>query len=81
MTRYYFHQRRQDGARIMDEDGAEFSDLDAALAEALTSARELMSETVLHGFIELNRAFEISDREGHVLLTVPLSDAVDLRHE
>lgn len=45
MTHYFFHIHRGD-TRIEDFEGEEFADLDAALAEAVEAARELVATAV-----------------------------------
>jgi hypothetical protein len=71
MPLYYFHIRTGDKLEI-DPDGTELPDLDAAVAEALRVARELLDEAA-----DLGReaVIEIADGAGQTILTVPFSDA------
>jgi len=68
----------QDGeARLLDPEGADFPDLASAKAEAIKSARELLSQCVLTGTpMGLHRVFEIADAGGRTLTTVPFSEAI-----
>lgn len=77
MPRYFFHLC--DGDRLKtDLDGSELPDLEAALREALESARFLLSEKVLKGEIVNGQHFEISDHVGKVLATLALRTALRL---
>jgi hypothetical protein len=76
MQHYFLHVRSGD-SRLEDPDGADFADIAAAKAEAIESARELISECVLTGLpMGLHRLFEITDDEGRLVASVPFSDAV-----
>lgn len=73
---YYFHIR--DGDKLEpDPDGTELPDIDAALAEALKVAQELASEIPAY---DDATTIEIADGDGQALLSVPLSDAIWLKH-
>ena len=75
MPMYYFHIR--DGSTLeVDPDGTELPDISAAHAEALKVAHELLRELP-----DLQKAvIEIADEHGRTVLTMPLSDALWLRH-
>jgi hypothetical protein len=50
----------------------------AAHTEAIEGARQLISEAVLTGGpLRMQRAFQIDDADGHTLLTVPFTDAIN----
>jgi len=70
MPRYYFHIE-DDGDTIVDREGIELADLDAAREEAVAGAREIMSEDVLRGRTADGRRFVITDDWGMVLAEVP----------
>ena len=75
MPRYYFHI--QDGTgRIVDDEGSEHADLDAARDEAVESARELMSQAALVGRDANHRVFHIAAENGMTLLELPFRDAI-----
>ena len=63
---------------IRDEQGASFHDVEEARREAVLAAREIAFEAVLTGRrMWRNCAFEITDRDGKVLLRLPFKDALD----
>jgi hypothetical protein len=72
MPLYYLHIRNGNKLEV-DPDGTDLPDLDAALAEALKVARELVDEVVDLG---RDAVIEIADGPGETILTVPFSDAV-----
>ena len=75
MPRFFFNIRR--GVEyIVDPDGTDLPDLDAAVDEALEDARELLSEIVRLGNLVDGQAFEIADETGVIVRTVPFKDAV-----
>lgn len=77
MPRFYLHIR--DGGRLIaDPDGSDLPDLDAARAEALASAREILAEKVKVGGVLNGQRIEITDAAGAVLATVPFRDAMRL---
>ncbi|MFN7103659.1 MAG: DUF6894 family protein [Pseudorhizobium sp.] len=69
MTRYYFHIREGD-ALEQDVEGAEFACHEDAEREAMSSAREMVAEAVLHDEIIDGKAFEIAVEDGTVIATV-----------
>lgn len=62
-------RNRHDLAR--DEDGLEFSDLDAAYLEAFRAARDIWQELLVEGEDPQLYAFEIADDAGQVLIDLP----------
>ena len=76
MPMYYFHIRDRDKFEV-DPDGTELPDIDAARAEALKVAQELMTEVP-----DLGReaVIEIADGYGQIVLTVPFSDTIGTKH-
>jgi hypothetical protein len=74
MPRYFFNQRRRIGL-IPDPEGSDLPDLGAASAEAIESARELMSEAILEGLDISARSFEVTDADQRMLLVVPFREA------
>jgi uncharacterized protein DUF6894 len=72
MTTYYLNVRDDE----CDPDGSELSDITAARAEAIASARELMSQSIVaEGRIGIHRSFEIADANGRILMVVPFHEA------
>jgi hypothetical protein len=77
MPRYYFHIRNgEDLAR--DPEGAEFATLDLARAEAIKSARELLSQRVLRGDLVNGESFELTSDDGVVAEIVKFKDVMRL---
>lgn len=77
MPRYYFHIRSDDGL-ILDPDGTELVDLDAARAEAEQSARDLLANLLKDGKELDGQVFEISDHTGNVLERLPFRKVLRL---
>jgi ferric iron reductase protein FhuF len=74
MPRYFFHQRLSVGI-IPDKVGSDLPDLSAAVAEAIESARELMSEAIREGQDISARCFEVTDQSQKTLLVLPFREA------
>ena len=72
MPLYYLHIRNGDKLEV-DPDGTELPDLEAAFAEAVKVARELVDEVDDLG---RDAAIEITDGAGETVLTVPFSDTL-----
>jgi len=79
MTRYYLHINNG-GGYSEDTEGQELADLDAARAAAIEGVRSLLSEEARQGQLDLSGQIEIADAEGNILLILPFSEAVELRH-
>jgi hypothetical protein len=78
MPRYYLHIVR-DGEAIKDPEGYDLPDLDAAKREAISGAREILSEEVLRGSLSLDEHIEIVDDRGEVVFVIPFMSTVDIR--
>src|SRR5437870_5003622 len=67
MPRYFF-QVREGSSFHRDDEGQELAGVEAARQEAVNTAREMLSEKLLHGGGSLNhRTIEIADETGHVV--------------
>jgi hypothetical protein len=66
MPRYYFHVR-EGGTLHRDEEGQDLPDAEAARKEAISAAREILGDKLLHGGSLNSRAIEIADETGHVV--------------
>ena len=77
MPLYYFHIRSSAGL-IRDPEGIELPDLDAALAEAKRSARELLADLLKEDAVLDGQTFEISDADGLVLARLPFRSVLRL---
>ena len=74
-TAYFLHRMTPTGC-IADPDGSVLRTLDAAREEALASARDLWAEAIVTQQDLTGHSFEITDRSGRLLLSVPFTDAL-----
>jgi hypothetical protein len=72
----YYINIRDHGKLIRDLEGIKVESLDAAVSEALQSARELMATEVLAGSQADGRKFEIMDEAGVIIKVVSFTDAL-----
>lgn len=77
MPLYFFHVR-SDGSEILDPDGVEYPDLDAARRAAVAGARSIISEEAKDGRLPLDERIDVEDGDGKILLSLSFLDAVDL---
>ena len=74
--RYFIHIVT-DQERIVDPEGAEFSDLATARTEAGQSARDLMAEELRSGrSVPFGWRAQLADEEGTILATLPFAELV-----
>ena len=73
--RYYFHLRNPEEL-ILDEEGSEYSDIEAAREEARASVRELAIEDIRNGKSPRGWRVQISDPDGALLDTVKFEVAM-----
>ena len=76
MPRYYFHLYNDVSAR--DEEGKVLPDLEAARANGIKEAREIMLDNVTEGRIDLSHRIDIADPTGEVLASVTFGDALQI---
>ena len=76
MTRFFFDLHND--TDVVDEEGREFADQDAAKVYALArEAREMIQVDVEeHGIIDLRHRLEVRDKSGAVAFTMLFDDAV-----
>jgi hypothetical protein len=74
MPHYYFHLYNDIAA--MDSEGKRLPHLDAARANGIKEAREMMMESVAEGRINFSHRIDIADQTGDVAATVMFGDAV-----
>lgn len=77
MERYFFNIRQGDCFE-RDPEGSEFPSIDAARREAITAAREMVAEAVLHDEVIDGRTFEVAKDCGTVVATVPFRSVIRL---
>ncbi len=72
MRTFYIHVHGRDYENV-DLVGHEFPDSEAARAEALRAARELLAEEVTHGKMPIEDWIEVEDADHRPLMVLPLS--------
>ena len=77
MPRYYFNLFNDE--TVMDEEGAEFATVEAALDQATTLARDMAAQSVRGGSLTLHHRIEIAADGGEVVAKVHFRDVVDVR--
>lgn len=74
MALYFFHLC--DGSHhLLDVEGQELPDLDAAKAFALLCARDTLSHEMRNGLLDLRVRLDVADTAGTVIHTLPLEEA------
>ena len=76
MPRYFFDLKND--VDVADEEGRELADLAAVRAAAIVEAREMMTESVLLGRLNLGHSIEVRDESGSIVLVMPFGEAVDI---
>jgi len=76
MPRYFFHIREEEQV-IVDDEGIDLPNLEAAREEAVAAARQLLSQSVLKGKACNGRVFEITNENGIVVLSVPFRETIE----
>ena len=76
MPRYFFHL--YDDMAVVDEEGVELPDVEAARGKALHDARAMACAEVLEGRLNLSHRIEVADEAGSVLLTLEFGDTVEV---
>lgn len=77
MSKYYFNIRIGDNV-LPDPEGAEMPDIEAAHAEAIISAQEILAEKVAGGKLVNGQTLEIFDQDGALVAVVPFKKALKL---
>jgi hypothetical protein len=74
--RYFFNLYDDDV--VLDEEGSELPDLDAARARAFAGARDMACAEVLEGHLTLDHRIEVVDESGERVCTVHFRDVVSV---
>jgi hypothetical protein len=77
VARYYM-QLRDGTDHLLDPDGIEYADIDALKKKVLVAVRELISEDVKGGLIDLRFRIDAEDRDGVIVYTLDFADAVNI---
>lgn len=77
MPRFFMHLR--DGTdEVLDPEGVELPDLDAARSKALTAARDVLAGDVRHGLIDLRYRIDAEDEAGRLVYSLPFKHAFSI---
>ncbi|AJP72318.1 DUF6894 family protein [Sphingomonas hengshuiensis] len=77
MAQYFLHVHNGTGF-TRDEEGQDFADLTAARIGAIDGIRSILSEEVRSGALDLAGQVEVTDAAGHIALTLPFEEAVEI---
>lgn len=80
MPRFHIHVHNHIGPTL-DEEGAEYVDLDHAAQNAVEGVREILSAEVRRGALDLRGRIEIADVAGQLLRTISFKEVVHLRED
>ena len=80
MPRYYLHICNGSGF-TEDQDGHEFVDVDQAVEVAIRGIRDLMSEELRKGEINIASFIEIEDETRRLVRTVAFTEAVSVKSD
>jgi len=78
VPRYYLHICNGSGF-VEDEEGQELADDEAARAQAIASARDIMAAEMRTGELDLSSFIEIEDERRSLLFTITFAEAVKIR--
>ncbi|MDB5693254.1 MAG: hypothetical protein JWO81_2317 [Alphaproteobacteria bacterium] len=74
MPRYFFHIH--DDVVVMDDEGIELPDAEAARREAVAGIREMMCEQLRKGRLALHHRIEVADAAGAPVLSLAFGETV-----
>ena len=69
MAQYYL-QLRDGSDQLLDPDGLEYADLDELKRKVLIAAREMLSEDIKGGVIDLRFRIDAEDHDGTIVYTL-----------
>lgn len=77
MPRFLFHLRHRLGL-LIDEEGAEYENEEAAFAASLRIARDIAGTDIREGHSDLNQSIVLSDESGAVIHECSFRSALDV---
>jgi hypothetical protein len=80
MPHYYLHVCNGSGF-TEDTEGQDFADAEAARSAAIKGIRDIMSEELRKGEINIASFVEIEDEARELIRVVPFTEAVDVRSD
>jgi len=78
MRRYHFNLVASNGESIADDEGAEYQDLENAYLAAFECALELWGPLLRSREDPRERAFQITDEKGEVLMILPFNEILEV---
>ncbi|WP_294258201.1 hypothetical protein [uncultured Sphingomonas sp.] len=75
MQRYYFHVH-DGGGTLLDPEGTNLQDDDAALRTAIGFVRSLLCEDLTSGLLDLRGRIEVVRSSGELLRVLPFADCI-----
>ena len=75
MARFFFNLHER-GYALIDEEGADFINADAARLNALHETRQLMAADISNGHLCFACHIEVQDETGNFILSVAFQDAI-----
>lgn len=77
MSRYFFHLHENDA--VLDDEGATFSDEEAAVRHGVWNARQVIANDILAGLpVRLSSSIVVTDEAGRELRRIVFADVVSL---
>lgn len=76
MPRYYFD--RHNDIEVLDSEGVDLPTPKAAIERGVEKARQLATESVRSGYLDLGHYIRVRNESGETLLVVPFGEAVDV---
>src|SRR5215475_1482747 len=77
VQRFYLNLRRGEVSVAPDDDGAEFASIEEAYLESFKGAQELWPELLRNRQDPAQYAYDITDRDGAVLMELPFAEIVE----
>jgi hypothetical protein len=77
VVRYYM-QLRDGTEQLLDPEGIEYADLDALRKNVLIAVRDMISEDVKSGVIDLRFRIDAEDRGGVIVYTLGFAQALHI---
>jgi hypothetical protein len=77
VARYYM-QLRDGTEQLLDPEGIEYADLDALRKKVLIAIRDMISEDVKSGVIDLRFRIDAEDRGGAIVYTLGFAQALHI---
>jgi len=74
----FYMQLRDGSEELLDPDGLEYADIDGLKKKVLVAVRELISEDVKSGVVDLRFRIDAENREGVVVYTLGFAKALDI---